>query len=109
VSHSSARLESDRDSTIVAAADDPEALARWPLGMRSPVEGNSIATLVRRSDRSVRIDSYDKVAGPIAARCARSRSTPGGQPRGRMMNSAEQIAPRGNVRCPAHHLGRRVV
>ena len=62
------RFESDREITIVAAAADPEALARWPVGTRTPVEGNTLATLVHRSGRPARIDSYDNVAGPIAAR-----------------------------------------
>jgi PucR C-terminal helix-turn-helix domain/GAF domain/GGDEF-like domain len=62
------RFESDREITLVAAAGDPEALARWPVGTRTPVEGDTIATLVQRSGRPARIDSYDNVAGPIAAR-----------------------------------------
>jgi GAF domain-containing protein len=62
------RFESDREITLVAAAADPEALARWPLGIRTPVEGDTIATLVQRTGRPARIDSYDNVAGPIAAR-----------------------------------------
>jgi sugar diacid utilization regulator len=61
-------FESDREITIVAAAADPEALARWPVGTRTPVDGNTLATLVHRSGRPARIDSYDDVAGPIAAR-----------------------------------------
>ncbi|MDT5046411.1 MAG: hypothetical protein QOG75_2264, partial [Mycobacterium sp.] len=52
----------------VAAAADPATLAKWPVGTRTPVEGNIIATLVQRSGRPARIDSYDNVAGPIAAR-----------------------------------------
>ncbi len=62
------RYESDREITLVAAAADPAALARWPVGTRTPVEGDTIATLVHRSGRPARIDSYDNVAGPIAAR-----------------------------------------
>jgi sugar diacid utilization regulator len=62
------RFESDREITIVAAAADPEVLARWPVGTRTPVEGNTLATLVQRSGGPARIDSYDNVAGPIAAR-----------------------------------------
>jgi hypothetical protein len=61
------RFESDREITIVAAAADPEALARWPVGTRTPVEGDTIATLVQCSGRPARIDSYDNVAGSIAA------------------------------------------
>ncbi len=62
------RFESDREITIVAAAADPEALAKWPVGTRTPVAGNTLATLVQRSGRPARIDNYDDVAGPIAAR-----------------------------------------
>ncbi len=62
------RFESDREITVVADAADPEALARWPVGTRTPVEGNTLATLVQRSGRPARIDSYDNVAGSIAAR-----------------------------------------
>jgi sugar diacid utilization regulator len=62
------RFESDREIIIVAAAADPEALARWPVGTRTAVEGNTIASLVQRSGRPARIDSYDNVAGPITAR-----------------------------------------
>jgi sugar diacid utilization regulator len=62
------RFESDGEITIVAAAADPEALTRWRVGTRTPVEGDTIATLVQRSGRPVRIDSYDNVAGSIAAR-----------------------------------------
>ena len=62
------RFESDREITLVAAAADPEALTRWPVGTRTPVAGNTLATLVHRSGRPARIDSYDNVAGPIAAR-----------------------------------------
>jgi signal transduction histidine kinase len=62
------RFETDREITIVAAAADPGALARWPVGTRTPVGGNTIATLVQRSGRPARIDSYDNVAGAIAAR-----------------------------------------
>ena len=62
------RFETEREITIVAAAADPAALAKWPVGTRTPVEGNTLAALVQRSGRPARMDSYDNVAGPIAAR-----------------------------------------
>src|SRR5271166_989134 len=62
------RFDTDREITIVAAAAHPEALARWPVGTRTPVDGNTLATLVQRSGRPARMDSYDNIAGPIAAR-----------------------------------------
>jgi signal transduction histidine kinase len=52
----------------VAAAAAPDVLARWPVGTRTPVQGDTIATLVQRTGGPARIDSYDTVAGPIAAR-----------------------------------------
>jgi GAF domain-containing protein len=70
------RFESDREITIVADAADPEALARWPVGTRTPVEGNTLATLVQLSGRPARIDSYDNVAGPIAARVRAAVAVP---------------------------------
>jgi sugar diacid utilization regulator len=62
------RFETDREITIVAAPADPAALAKWPVGTRTPVEANTLAALVQRSGRPARIDSYDNVVGPIAAR-----------------------------------------
>jgi PucR C-terminal helix-turn-helix domain/GGDEF-like domain/GAF domain len=62
------RFESDREITVVAAAADPAALTRWPVGTRTPVDGDTIATLVQRTGRPARIESYDNVAGAIAAR-----------------------------------------
>ena len=59
------RFETDREITIVAAAADPEALARWPVGTRTPVEGNTIATLVQRTGRPARITAR-KRPGSIA-------------------------------------------
>jgi hypothetical protein len=72
------RFQSDREITLVAAAADPEALARWPLGARTPVDGNTLATMVQRTGRPARIDSYDNVAGPTAAR-VRSVGVRGGR------------------------------
>ena len=48
------RFESDREITLVAAAADPEVLARWPVGTRTPLDGDTIATLVHRSGRPAR-------------------------------------------------------
>jgi sugar diacid utilization regulator len=62
------RYETSGEIIVVAAAADPAALARWPVGTRTTVEGNTIAALVQRSGRPARIDSYDNVAGSIAAR-----------------------------------------
>jgi len=73
------RFESDREIIVVANAADPATLAKWPVGTRTPVEGNTIAALVQRGGQPARIDSYDNVAGPIAsrARAAGVRATVG--------------------------------
>ena len=54
------RFDTDGEITIVAAAADPAALAKWPVGTRTPVQGNTIAALVQRSGRPARIDSYTR-------------------------------------------------
>jgi hypothetical protein len=45
------RFESDHEITIVGAAAGPEALTRWPVGTRTPTDGNTLATLVQRTGR----------------------------------------------------------
>ncbi|MEA2768594.1 MAG: hypothetical protein QOD93_1556 [Acetobacteraceae bacterium] len=62
------RFDTDGEITIVAAAAHPAALTKWPVGTRTAMDGNTLAALVQRSGRPARIDRYDNVAGPIAAR-----------------------------------------
>jgi signal transduction histidine kinase len=62
------RFETDHEIMMVAAAADPAALGRWPVGTRTPTDGNTLATRVRHTGRPARIDSYDNVAGSTAAR-----------------------------------------
>src|SRR6476660_6777720 len=62
------RFDTDGQITIVAAAAHPAALAKWPVGTRTAMDGNTLAALVQRSGRPARIDRYHNVAGPTAAR-----------------------------------------
>jgi sugar diacid utilization regulator len=62
------RFETDGEITMVAAAAHPAALTKWPVCTRTTLGGNSIAEMVQRSGRPARIDSYDNIAGSIAAR-----------------------------------------
>jgi uncharacterized protein YoaH (UPF0181 family) len=62
------RFDTSGEITLVAAAARPAALAKWPLGTRTPIEGDTLATMVHRTGLPARIDSYDNIAGPIAAR-----------------------------------------
>jgi uncharacterized protein YoaH (UPF0181 family) len=63
---------SDEITLFAAAAAHPaaraDALARWPLGTRTPIEGNTLATMVHRTGLPARIDSYDNIAGAVATR-----------------------------------------
>src|SRR5580693_1444639 len=62
------RFETDGELTLVAATAHPAALARMQVGTRNPLESTTIASLVLRTGGPARIDSYDNVAGSIAAR-----------------------------------------
>src|SRR5271154_5992174 len=62
------RFETDGELTLVAATAHPAAVARWPVGTRTPLESTTIASLVLRTGGPARIDSYDNLAGSIAAR-----------------------------------------
>jgi sugar diacid utilization regulator len=62
------RFDTTAEITLVAGAADPAALAKWPLGTRTPIEGDTLATMVHRSALPARINSYENIAGPVAAR-----------------------------------------
>jgi uncharacterized protein YoaH (UPF0181 family) len=62
------RFETSDEITLMAAAAHPAALAKWPLGTRIPIEGNTLATIVQRTGLPARIDSYDDISGAVAAR-----------------------------------------
>ncbi len=61
---------SDEITLFAGAAANPAALANalasWPLGTRTPIEGNTLATMVHRTGHPARVDSYDNIAGPVA-------------------------------------------
>jgi sugar diacid utilization regulator len=62
------RFETGGEITLVAATAHPAAVASWPVGTRNLLESNTIASVVLHTGRPARIDSYDNVAGSIAAR-----------------------------------------
>jgi sugar diacid utilization regulator len=65
------RFDTSDEITLVAAAADPAARAKWPVGTRISIEGTTLATVVQDTGLPARIDSYDNIAGPVAARvCA---------------------------------------
>jgi hypothetical protein len=62
------RFKSGDEVTMVGAAAEPTALAKWPVGTRTPTDGDTLATMVQRTGRPARIDNYENVTGSVAAR-----------------------------------------
>ena len=63
------RFDAGGELTLLAgAAADPALLAKWPVGSRTPVEGNTLASTVQRTGRPARMDDYANVAGAVADR-----------------------------------------
>ena len=62
------RFDSSDEITLVAAAAHPSALDKWPIGTRTPIESDTLATVVYRTGLPARMDSYENIAGSIAAR-----------------------------------------
>jgi sugar diacid utilization regulator len=62
------RYESSGEITMVGAAAEPTALAKWPVGTRTPIDDNTLAAMVQRTGRPARMDSYENAAGSVAAR-----------------------------------------
>jgi hypothetical protein len=61
------RYEDTDEITMVAAAYHPAAVpVRWPVGTRTPIAGNTLATRVQRTGGPARMDSYENVAGVLA-------------------------------------------
>jgi len=61
------RFEPRGEVTLVAAAAEPAALAKWPVGTRTSIEGNTLARVVQDTGRPARIDDYQNLPGPLAA------------------------------------------
>ena len=62
------RFDTSEEITLVAAAAEPAALAKWPVGTRTPIESVTLAQVVYRTGLPARIDSYEEIAGSVAAR-----------------------------------------
>jgi signal transduction histidine kinase len=63
------RFETSGELTLLAgAAADPALLAKWPVGTRTRVEGNTLASTVQRTGQPARMDDYENVTGSVAER-----------------------------------------
>jgi hypothetical protein len=61
------RYETNGELTLLAADFRSPAPLKWPVGTRTPMDGNTLATMVQRTGRPARMDSYENAAGSIAA------------------------------------------
>ena len=61
------RYEATGEMTLLSvAACLPDAAMKWPVGTRTPIEGNTLAAVVQRSGRPARMDTLDNVTGALA-------------------------------------------
>jgi signal transduction histidine kinase len=58
------RYETDGTATVVAARSLPDI--QIPIGTRLPVEGDNVVAIVRRTERSARMDGYADATGALA-------------------------------------------
>ncbi|AGB24599.1 histidine kinase,GAF domain-containing protein [Mycobacterium sp. JS623] len=62
------RYESSGEITLMAGAYHAAASpVQWPVGTRTPIAGNTLASTVLATGRPARMDSYENVAGALAA------------------------------------------
>ena len=62
------RYETSGEITLIAGAYHPAATpVQWPVGTRTPIAGNTLASMVLRTRAPARMDSYENVAGELAA------------------------------------------
>jgi hypothetical protein len=62
------RYETSGEITLLAVDYRSPAPVNWPAGTRTPLDGNTVATVVQRTARPARLDSYENSAGQLAAR-----------------------------------------
>jgi PucR C-terminal helix-turn-helix domain/GAF domain/GGDEF-like domain len=62
------RYETSGEITLLAADYRSPQPAKWPVGTRTPTDGNTLAAMVRRTGRPARMDSYENSEGQLAAR-----------------------------------------
>ena len=61
------RYETSGEITLVAAAYlSASAAATWPVGTRTPIAGNTLASMVQRTVGPARMDTYENAAGVLA-------------------------------------------
>jgi hypothetical protein len=61
------RYETSGELTLLAADYRSPAPLEWPVGTRTPMDGNTLATMVHSTGRPARVDDYENAAESIAA------------------------------------------
>ena len=54
-----------RNYALSVAAYLPDAAMKWPVGTRIPIGDNTLAAVLQRSGRPVRMDTYDNATGTL--------------------------------------------
>ena len=62
------RYEKNDELTLIAIDYRSPSPAAWPVGTRLTIDGDCVAAMVQRTRQPARMDSYENVAGSIAAR-----------------------------------------
>jgi hypothetical protein len=62
------RYETNGEIMLLAADFHSPAPAKWPVGTRTPVDGNTLAAMVHRTGGPARMDSYQDSVGQLAVR-----------------------------------------
>jgi GAF domain-containing protein len=62
------RYETSGEITLLAADFCSPVPAKWPVGARTPVDGNTLAAMVQRTGAPARMDSYADSTGELAER-----------------------------------------
>jgi hypothetical protein len=62
------RYETSGEITLLAVDHRSPTPVKWPVGTRTPIDGNTLAAKVQSTGRPARMDSYENSAGSLAAR-----------------------------------------
>ena len=62
------RYETSGEITLLAVDHRSPAPVKWPVGTRTPIDGNTLAATVQCTGEPARMDSHENSAGSLAAR-----------------------------------------
>src|SRR3984957_2979184 len=62
------RYETSGEITLLASDFRSAVPAKWPGGTRTPIDGNTLAAMVKRTGGPARMDSYEESTGQLATR-----------------------------------------